>query len=368
MDSLNPTVVPRKPRRGRSRWRLVFVPALLILAVVAGAILAGSDGLTSADTQEHSTKATNGTNPEFTLKENVHLVVVPVTVKDHHGTLVDDLAQDDFKVYEDGHARPLVYFSNETTPLSTVILLDTGMSALSVNAVRKDLRTLSDSFAPDDEEALILFDNTIRPVEDFTHQGDLLVADAEKDLPAGTGAGPSILGGPLGNPPVINGVPIDRPGTVPASAGRVDKRLDDALYAAARKLRGRPLGRRRVVVVLSDGVNGSDNQIPHDEVMEALEASNVTVYAVSFGSGWAVHRRDLLERVAHETGGDIVYVQRRESLDRAFPELTNEARNSYVLGFSPLSADGKFHEIEVRVARPGVRLMARNRFLSPPVK
>lgn len=368
MKGLRQTVVPKKPRRGHSRWRLVFVPALLILALVASAILPGSDGLTSADTQEHSTKATNGSNPEFTLKENVHLVVVPVTVKDHHDTLVDDLTADDFTVYEDGHARPVVYFSADTTPLSTVILLDTGMSSLSVDAVRKDLRTLSNSFAPDDEEALILFDNTIRPVEDFTTQGDLLVGAAAKDLPAGTGAGPSILGGPLGNPPVINGIPIDRPGTVPPAAGRVDKRLDDALYAAAQKLRARPLGRRRVVVVLSDGVNGSDNQIPHDEVMEALEASNVTVYAVSFGSGWAIHRRDLLARVAHETGGDIVYVQRRESLDHAFPELTNEARNAYVLGFSPLSADGKFHEIEVRVARPGVRLMARNRFLSPPVK
>lgn len=335
-----------------------------MLALAALTIFFGSDRLTSADTQEHS----NANNPEFTLKENVHLVVVPVTVKDHHGTLVDNLTQDDFKVYEDGHARPVVYFSNDITPLSTVILVDTGMSALSVDAVRKDLRTLSTSFAPEDEEALILFDNTIRPAEDFTTQGDLLVAAAAKALPAGTGAGPSILGGPLGNPPVINGIPIDRPGTVPASAGRVDKRLDDALYAAAQKLRARPLGRRRVVVVLSDGVNGSDNQIPHDEVMEALEASNVTVYAVSFGSGWAVHRRDLLARVAHETGGDIAYVQRRQGLDHVFPEMTNEARNSYVLGFSPLSADGKFHEIEVRVARPGVRLLARNRFLSPPVK
>ena len=123
-----------------------------------------------------------------------------------------------------------------------------------------------------------------------------------------------------------------------------------------------------MVVVLSDGANGSDNQIPHDDVMEALAASDVTVYAVSFGSGWAMKRRDLLGRVARETGGDIAYVQRRKGLDRAFPELTSEARNSYVLGFPPLAADGKFHEIEVRVARPRVRLIARNRFLSPPVR
>ena len=310
----------------------------------------------------------NGPKPDFTIKEHVHLVIVPVTVKDRHGALLDDLSQDDFKVFEDGHARPVQYFSNETTPLSAVILIDTGMSELSVDAVRSELGVLSAAFAPDDEQALILFDNTIRPVQDFTTQGDLLVAAAKKALPAGTGAGPSILGGPLGNPPTINGVNVERPGTVPVPAARIGKRIDDALYAAAQQLRTRPAGRRRVVVVLSDGANGSDNQIPHDDVMEALAASDVTVYAVSFGSGWAARRRDLLGRVARETGGDIAYVQRRKGLDRAFPELTNEARNSYVLGFPPLSADGKFHEIEVRVTRPSVRLIARNRFLSPPVR
>src|SRR5438034_858124 len=310
----------------------------------------------------------NGPKPDFTIKEHVHLVIVPVAVKDRHGALVDDLSQDDFKVFEDGHARPVQYFSNETTPLSAVILIDTGMSELSVDAVRSELGILSGAFAPDDEQALILFDNTIRPFQDFTTQGDLLVAAAKKALPAGTGAGPSILGGPLGNPPTINGVNVERPGTVPVPATRIGKRIDDALYAAAQQLRTRPAGRRRVVVVLSDGANGSDNQIPHDDVMEALAASDVTVYAVSFGSGWAARRRDLLGRVARETGGDIAYVQRRKGLDRAFPELTNEARNSYVLGFPPLSADGKFHEIEVRVTRPSVRLIARNRFLSPPVR
>jgi len=334
-----------------------------LFALIAAAALLGPSALTSADTQAGASQQ----KPDFAVKANVHLVIVPVTVKDHHGTLVDDLRQDDFKVFEDGNERPIQYFSNETTPLSAVILVDTGMSALSLDAVRSGLRTLSDAFAPDDEQALILFDNDVRPIADFTTQGDLVMA-AEKALPRGTGAGPSILGGPLGNPPVINGVPVDRPGTAPRLAARVDKHIDDALYAAVQELRARPLGRRRVVVILSDGVNGSDNKIPHDEVMEALAASQVTVYAVSFGSGWAVKRGDLLARVSRETGGDIAYVQRRNSLDRAFPELTNEARNSYVLGFPPLSADGKFHEIDVRVRCPGLRWIARNRFLSIPAK
>ena len=341
------------------------IPVIVVAVLMARGVVGPTTPTRAVST--HSQAKTQDPSPQsgYTLKENVHLVVVPVAVKDRDGTLVDDLSKADFRVFEDGQPRLIQYFSNETTPLSTVILVDTGMSALSLGTLRSRLQSLSDSFAPDDEQALILFDNTIRLTQDFTTQGDLLAEAAKKSLSEGTGAGPSILGGPLGNPPTINGVPVDRPGTAPVQASRVAKRVDDALYSAAERLRTRALGRRRVVVILSDGVNGSDNRIPHDQVMEALAASDVTVYAVSFGSGWAIKGRDWLARVARETGGDIAYVQRRKGLDQAFSQLTTEARNAYVLGFLPRSADGNFHEIQVVVARPGVHWIARNRFLSP---
>ena len=337
---------------------------VLAVAAVAGFIGAGLPSLSRAQQDSQDSQ-----QPTFTLKENVHLVIVPVTVKDRQGALIDDLIQDDFNVFEDGHARPIRYFSNETTPLSAVILIDTGMSGLAVEAVRSGLRNMDESFAPNDKEALILFDNTLRPVADFSTPGgaSAVLAAAEDALPAGTGSAAAVAGGPLGGPlntpPVINGVP----GTAPSSAPRVGKRIDDALFAAIQQLRGRPLlESRRVILILSDGVNGSDNQIHHNEVMEALAVSQVTVYAVSFGSGWAAKRTDLLARTAYETGGDIAYAQRKSHLDRVVPELTNQARNSYVLGFEPVSADGRFHEIRVRVRRRGTRTIARNRFLSIP--
>ena len=334
-----------------------------MLAAVTGFLLTLVPALGGAQQDADGTQ-----QPGFTLKENVHLVIVPVTVKDKHDALVDDLTQDDFTILEDGHRRPIRYFSSETTPLSAVILIDTGMAGVSVDAVRNGLRNLDQFFTPDDEEALIFFDNTIRTVADFSNKSADVLAAAAKALPQGTGSGASVLGGPLGGPlntpPVINGVP----GTAPSSAPRVEKRIDDAIFAAVQQLRTRPIGRRRVVVILSDGANGSDNQIRRGEVLEALAATQVTVYALSFGSGWATPRLDLLARFARDTGGDIAYVQRRGGLDRAFPELTNEARNSYVLGFAPFSNDARFHEIRVRVRGHGVHLIARNRFLSIPTR
>lgn len=305
-------------------------------------------------------------SPHYVLKEKVHLVIVPVTVKDRQGDLVDDLLQQDFRVFEDGQERPIQVFANEASPLAAVILLDTGMSGYALAAVRARLASLSDAFAPEDEEALYLFDSSIRLVQDFSSQPESLPEVAAKAMPEGSG--PSLLGGPLASARQVNGAPLGGPTGAPTAgpASPVGKRIYDALYVAAQRLKTRPVGRRRVVVIVSDGVNGSDNEFSYDQALEALTASDVTVYAASFGSGWAMKRADLLARVARETGGDIAYVQRRSGLDRAFTRLTQEARNAYILGFPPLSADGAFHAIRVRVAGRGHRSIARSRFLSLP--
>lgn len=305
----------------------------------------------------------------FTLKENVHLVIVPVTVKDGDGRLVPDLTQDDFRILEDGKQRPLQYFSNELTPISALVLLDTGMSAKSLAVVRSQLRSLSNAFGPNDEAALYFFDKHIHLGLDFTSRADLIVDVVQREATQGKveGKAPGLIGGPFAGSPTINGVNIDNPGSGPILPAAVSKSIHDALYEAAQQLRYRAEGRRRVVLILSDGVGGGDT-FSYQETIKALEVAKATVYAISFGTGRAVKRADLLARVARDTGGDVAYVRRRSGLDAACFLLTNEARNSYVLGFTPSVADGKFHDIDVRVSRRGLKLTARNRFFAPPLR
>ncbi len=327
---------------------------------VAGMVVALAGILGSLGSQTSSSPQ----NPGYTLKENVHLVLVPVTVKDRRGNLVDDLRQEDFRVFEDGTEKPIRYFSTDPVPLSAVVLVDAGMSESTATRVRSALRSLGQSLASDDEFALYLFDNQIRLVQDFTPRAELLGELVPKTLPEGKG--PSMIGGPLGGPARINGVPVDRPGTAPTPSGPTRKRIQDALTTAAERLRSRPAGRRRVVFIISDGANGSDNESSYSQMLNQLSLSDASVYAVSTGPAWAFKWRDLLSRVARETGGDILFSQRQAALERAFFDLANEARNSYLLGFSPGSADGQLHEIRVRVERSGVHWTARNRFVAPP--
>jgi len=304
----------------------------------------------------------------FTLKENVRLVVVPVTVKDRGGHLVQDLTQDDFQVLEDGKQRPLQYFSNELTPISALVLLDTGMSAKSLAIVRNQLHSLSNAFGPDDEMALYFFDKHIRLGLDFTSKADSIVDVVQREETQGNleGKAPGLIGGPLAGSPTINGVNVDNPGSGPVLSAPISKSIHDALYEGAQQLRYRAEGRRRVVLILSDGAGGGDT-FSYSDMIKALEVAKATVYAVNFGTGRAI-KRDLLARVAHDTGGDVAYVRRKSGLDAACFLLTNEARNAYVLGFTPSVADGKFHDIDVRVARPGLKWIARNRFFAPPLK
>jgi VWFA-related protein len=305
----------------------------------------------------------------FTLKENVHLVVVPVSVKDRDGGLVEDLIRDDFKVFQDGKPRPIQYFSNEPTPISALVLLDTGMSAKSLATVRSQLRSISNAFGPSDEVALYFFDKHIELVQDFTSKTDLIVEAVEREVKEGRaeGTGPGVLGGPLAGSPTINGVNVDNPGSAPALSAPITKSIHDALYEAAQQLRYRPEGRRRLVLILSDGAGGG-NTFSYRDTINALEVAKVSVYAVSFSAGWAAKRADLLAHVARDTGGDIAYVRRSSGLDAACFLFANESRNAYVLGFTPTVADGKFHDIKVRISRPGLKLVARNRFFAPPLK
>ncbi len=310
-----------------------------------------------------------GQKEPFTLKQTVNLVLVPVTVKDSDGRLVQNLDRDDFTILEDKQQKSIQYFSNEMTPVSALVLLDTGMSAKSLALVRRQWRSLSNAFGPSDEVALYFFDKHIRLGQDFTSQADLLVSAMQRESAQGRaeGEGPGGIGGPFAGSPSINGINVENPGKGPVLTAPISKSIHDALYEAAQQLRYRPEGRRRMVLLLSDGTGGGDTFSYH-RMMTALEAAQVTVYAVSFGSGWAAKRRDLLTRVVRDTGGDIAYVRRQSGLDTACFMLTNESRNSYVLGFNPSAADGKFHDIDVRVSRKGVKLIARDRFFAPPLK
>src|ERR1700689_5753598 len=73
------------------------------------------------------------------IKTNVHLVLVPTTVMDKHGTLIDGLSADDFAVFDD-NVRQQVHMDTSDTvlaPVSLVVLVQSsGISTPALARIR----------------------------------------------------------------------------------------------------------------------------------------------------------------------------------------------------------------------------------------
>ena len=337
--------------------------AVLTLALAEGAFFAQQRAEDPVRETDREIVQEAGEGPLVVLRRRVDLVVVPVTAKDQKGNLVDGLEQKNFQLLEDGEPREIRFFSAERTALSAVVLVDVALPYRQMRKVENTLGSLAHAFTPDDEQALYLFGERIRLIQPFTSEPENVLRAAFGKIPEGRR--PGVAGPPLAGTSSIGGVPIDPSKAMEFPSKPPPKRLHDALFTAAQQLRSRPQERRRVVLILSDGLHSSGNQLGFEEAAKALTQSEVTVFVVHFNARWSWKRLDALSRYARATGGDVFNPKNLRTLDQLYGRITDQARYPYILGFSPRFADGEFHSIEVRLDRPKVKLLARNGYRSP---
>jgi len=87
------------------------------------------------------------------------------------------------------------------------------------------------------------------------------------------------------------------------------------------------------------------------------------------GRSYLDRKLNRLQSYAHDTGGDVYYAERRNSLEELYSRVTEQARNQYTLAYSPQGNDkGKdYHPVEVRVRRPGLNIITREGYFSAQV-
>jgi hypothetical protein len=100
---------------------------------------------------------------------------------------------------------------------------------------------------------------------------------------------------------------------------------------------------------------------------DVLSASGATLGAVDAGVVDADHstgRKEVLFRFAEETGGTLV--EKSNDLAAGLASVSRKTSVVYVLAFSPARAEpGTYHELKVRVRRPGVRVSSRAGYWEP---
>jgi VWFA-related protein len=321
-----------------------------------------------------------GADAITTLLVHVDAVDVAFTVKDSKGRLVPGLTSRDVQVYENGLMQHIDLFTNESLPLSVAIVIDQSMTKDAMTRVNNAMGSLQDAFTPYDEVAVFTYNKGPKLVTDFTGAQSARLTQAI-DRSKGTGREPPMAGsyGPLGQTTVINDQNFD-PNTA-AVRGHTSMSLEtprevhplnDAILAAATSLSNRPIGRRRVIYVISDGKEyGSEAKT--NQVIKYLQRNGIEVDATIVGDSaiWGLGMMDRmhlplmmrdnnLPPYVNATGGNVDAEFRTASIEKSFARVALEARARYTVGYTTHEPfiDGKYRKLEVKVLRPNLTVMA----------
>jgi len=320
-----------------------------------------------------------------TMSIAVNFVQIPVRVKNSAGKLVGGLTSNDFKVYEDGVAQQLKFFTADAFPLSAAVVVATDLPSTTMKKVNETLPALVGAFSEVDEVALYRYGHTVQQVSGFSGASSVSTATVNRIKRPGREGGPPMTGGPFGGGPSINGHPVGDPNANGGRASDVQTPprefyvLNDAILRAAQDLSKRDKTRRRIIFVISDG-RELGSSASYDEVKRILLANNISVYGVGvdtaaipiydkanriripgFGTG------NILPRYASETGGDMMAEFDRQGIEQAYARIADSARNQYTLGYTTQATKSSaFRTIDVRVLRPNLSVFAKQGYFPLP--
>jgi Ca-activated chloride channel family protein len=268
------------------------------------------------------------------IKVSTQSVPVYVTVTDKDRRLVPDLQQEDFEVYDNGKLQTLTTFTNEPTPITAVVMLDTsGSMTMALDTVKNAAEQFLMRMLPEDRGMVGAFNDKIEfhPAS-FTDSRDELAASLD-DLDFG-----------------------------------YPTRLYDAVDQSIDQLRG--IEGRKVVLVFTDG-DDTDSRTNSGAVTDRARLEEVMVYSIGleteyFNGQYRTRSRPdrNLRKLSEETGGGFFLLKKEDELGPTFTRVAQELHSQYVLGFSPEVQDGKLHKLEVRVKKPGMTARARKSYIA----
>jgi Ca-activated chloride channel family protein len=309
---------------------------------------------------------------------NSRLVVLPVTVKDRSGEMIPDLERGDFRVFEDNVEQNIDVFTAEAFPLSIVVLIDNDLKDKDADKVQASLQSILGGMSEYDEAFICRFDQFFHPGKGFTNNQDQLAKELKR---TNLDTQPSIAGpgGPFTKSPSINGhSAVDQSsidGSTQIIKGQPTKALDDAVYEASTLLHDRPRSRRRVILLISDGVNGGKkfNKFAYEDVIKVLLRDNISVYSVAAPSAYLERKISPIDRTvsaliryANDSGGEIYRTTKQEGLETFYARLMEQARHQYTLAYIPHGTNpgAEYHTLEVRVKRENVDVRTREGYFT----
>jgi VWFA-related protein len=273
------------------------------------------------------------------VKVDVDLVTVDALVLEKNtARVVGGLKKEDFVLLEDGTKQEITHFSQDSLPLSVLLLIDRGGCLDPFGDIVH--RAASDAIArlkPSDEVAVMTYHDTTRLLQRFTRDRSL-IEDA-----------------------------LNR---VPAHDEEADHCLNTLFFDAADYMvkASNPVGRRVVIAITGvtrnfDCPNGPSSKSAAQAIYESgsvvcgiipktagqMIENSVMIWTTRIGGLGAAYLD--IQTLANETGGEVL-ADKPENLNTTFQTLMDHLRSRYNLAFvsSNRKRDGTTRKLKIDVA------------------
>ena len=279
---------------------------------------------------------------------DVRLVNLALTAMDRRGRPVRDLRADELVILDEGQPVKIERWSAEPDALVVALVIDGSgsMRGERLEAARKAAQAFIDELPPGVEVLVARFADEVEVLAGPTRRReDLRLALRRLRAEGGTA-------------------------------------LYDAIVETSARLAGSAKGRRRAMLLLSDGqdlaASGLEPGSFHtlDEAIRAAHRADIEIFAVGIGSTLEIETDfsgrlqtgQVLERLAASTGGRLLVTRRVSRLRHAFREILRELLTQYTAAYRPPPPrpGQTFRRIEVRVLRPGVTVRTRSGYYVRP--
>jgi len=276
--------------------------------------------------------------PRGTIKVNVSLVNVLVSVLDDHNRPAPDLPVDAFQISEEGVQQKVDIFEPETKlPLDLALMIDASLSERKEMPFERDAasRFIKQILRPDDRMSVFFFDENVTQLAAFSDNIATL-QDAVRRVP--DGAGTSIY---------------------------------DAVLLGAHALEKRPNDRRRVIVLLTDA-GETTSRADFDAARKAALRAEILLYTIVIRpvkneNGRNTAGEHALQTITETTGGAMFFPDSAQELPMIFDRIEQELRTQYRLAYypDPKGSPNSYRSIEVKVL-PGYTARHRTTYLTGP--
>ncbi len=307
-------------------------------------------------------------DPDFTIKVDVPLVSVDVTVQDANGKIINGLPVNAFEVFENGVRQEIRNFSPNSTPYNILLLFDrSGSTQDKWPLMQRAVAGFIANLRIQDRIALATFDEELQRQLAWT-------SDRRKAL--------------LTLPDLIAGE--HRRGT------NFYDSVDRALRREFQKVTN-----RKALVVLTDGRDTSFYLVlaqtyrlldtvedrPYQKVLKTARSQRIPIYFVAFNTDknlepniiggdeyknlqvlyprspipqqYLESVRLRMEQLADASGGRVFYPERLEDIVPLYGQIGRELGTSYSLGYISSAGkpdNGSYRKIEVRVRGEKLRI------------